>query len=419
MKKKKKKEEQLAGQGRAEQARQATRKMTAVPKGVKPLNSKQVNKRILKQVQGTKKEVSQKAVLQNEENKVAWRGSAAQTWQHTPTREQFSQSSYRVVPRNNFQVPGFGHCSRVDSYKMDISFKRFQNTQGFARTLPENISWPAISKHNHNYHNHNTQYNSAADFTSDQLPPHGSIIFDYSQNQNTGSYHPRSESLAQPASASKPADTAAIRDVDVGSMLWQIRRALGVREPCRAEREARRQSSGAGAGAQNEQSTGGYAKEAAPGISSTATTPAQSSTSRSLVSVSNSGVHPFVAKPKHTTVTSVDKPSQPCDKSSVAASNTDQALDSNNLVGQSSTPTTFPESNPNISHKVRIAHQPSKDQKGKDETSLGSSAEARENLSWSRKKELEKGLNRYASSLIHYPFTFVYQTKSYMKFLFC
>lgn len=419
MKKKKKKEKQLAGQGQAEQARQATRKMIAVPKGVKPVNSKQVNKRILKQVQGTEKEASQKAVLQNEENKVAWRGSAAQTWQHTPAREQFSQSAYRVVPSDNFQLSGFSHCSRVDNDKMDISFKRFQNTQGFARTLPEKISWSAISKHRHNYHNHhnhNSQYNSAADFTSDQLPPHGSIIFDYSQNQNTGSYHPRCESLAQPALASKPADTAPIRDVDVGSMLWQIRRALGVREPCRAEREARRQSGGAGAGAQSEQSTGGYAKEAAPGISSAATTPAQSSTSRSLVSVSNSGVHPFVAKPK---VTSVDKPSQPCDKSLVAASNTDQALDSNNLVGQSSTPTTFPESNPNISHKVRIAHQPNKYQKGKHEMSLGSSAEARENLSWSRKKELEKGFNRYASSLIQYPFHFVYQTKSYMKFLFC
>lgn len=419
MRKKKKKEKQLAGQGRAERARQATRKMTAVPKGVKPVISKQVNKRILKQVHCTEKEASQKAVLQNEENKAACRGSATQTWQQTPAREQFSQSSYRVVPSDNFQASGFSHCSRVDSYKMDTSFKRFLNTHGFARTLPENISWPAIIKHNHKYHNHDTQYNSAADFTSDELPPHRSVIFDYSQNQNTESNHPRCESLAQPASASKPADTAPIRDVDVGSVLWQIRRALGVREPCRAEREARRQSSGAGAGAQNEQSTGGYAKEAAPGISSAATTPAQSSTGRSLVSVSNSGVHPFVAKPKRTTVTSVDKPSQPCDKSLVAASNTDQALDSNNLVGQSSTPATFPESNPNISHKVRIAHQPSKDWKGKDETSLGSSAEARKNLSWSRKKELENGLNRYASSLIHYPFTFVYQTKSYMKFLSC
>lgn len=413
MKKKKKKEKQLAGQRQAEQAQQA-RKMTAVSKGVKP-----VNKSILKQVQGTQKEASQKAVVQNEKNKVAWRGSAAQTWQHTPAREQFSQSSYRVVPSGNLQVAGFSHCSRVDSYKMDISFKRFQNTQGFARTLPEHIAWPAISKHNNNYYNRNTRYNSVADFTSDQLPPHTSIIFDYSQNQNTGPYHPRREGLAQPAPASKPADTAPIRDVDVGSMLWQIRRALGVREPCRAEREARRQSSSAGAGAQDEQSTGGYAKEAAPGISSTATTPAQSSTSRSLVSVSNSGVRPSVAKPKDTTVTSVDKPSRPCDKSSVAASNTDQALDSHNLVGQSSTPVTFPESNPNISHKVRIAHQPSKVQKGKDETFLGSSAEARENLSWSRKKELEKGLNRYAASLIHYPFTFVYLTKSYMKFLSC
>lgn len=396
MRKKKKKEKQLAGQRKGEHARQE-RKMTAVSKGVRP-----VNKRILKQVQGTQKEASQKAVVQNEENKVAWRGSAAQTWQHTPAREQFSQSSYRVVPSDNFQVSGFSHSSRVDSDKMDISFKRFQNTQGFARTLPLHIPWSAINKHNHN-----TQYNSVADFTSDQLPPHASIIFDHHQNQDTGSYHPSLESLAEPAQASKPADTAPIRDVDVGSMLWQIRRALGVREPCRAEREARRQSTGAGAGAQNEQSPGSYAKEAPPGISSAATTPAQSSTSRSLVSVSNSGVCPSVAKPKHTTVASVDKPSQPCDKSSVAASNTYQALDSNNLVGQSSTPTTFPESNPNISRKVRIAHQPGKDQKGKDETSLGSLAEARGNLSWSRKKELGKGLNRYAASLIHYPFTFV------------
>ncbi|KAF3850014.1 hypothetical protein F7725_019733 [Dissostichus mawsoni] len=54
------------------------------------------------------------------------------------------------------------------------------------------------------------------------------------------------EASAQHSLANESANAAPIRDVDVSAMLRQIRRALGVREPCRADREARKQSSETG-----------------------------------------------------------------------------------------------------------------------------------------------------------------------------
>uniref|UniRef100_A0A1A8R3X8 Zinc finger protein 106 homolog n=1 Tax=Nothobranchius rachovii TaxID=451742 RepID=A0A1A8R3X8_9TELE len=58
------------------------------------------------------------------------------------------------------------------------------------------------------------------------------------QSEKTDSSQPSSSS-APLASANK---AAPVRDIDVSSVLKQIRRELGVREPCRADREARKQS---------------------------------------------------------------------------------------------------------------------------------------------------------------------------------
>lgn len=83
------------------------------------------------------------------------------------------------------------------------------------------------------------------DFTSDQLPLTGAISFISCQEESKESssqpdpgHSPRSSSTLLPAPTVKLADRSS-SDVDVNVMLRQIRRALGVREPCRADREAR------------------------------------------------------------------------------------------------------------------------------------------------------------------------------------
>lgn len=343
-----------------------------VSKVVKLENYKQVNKRKLKQMQYTCKEGTKNAVVQNKENTVSCRGPAGQTWQHPYVWDQLHQSTHQLRPGDNFSVV------EIESSKTDRCFRTPHNTQGYARNLPEHIAWPAISKHDHS----NKRYDGATDFTNDHLPQNGAIIFDHSLTESTGSPQPVEESShgsGQPASVNKSANAAPIRDVDVSAMLRQIRRALGVREPCRADREARRQNSEAEvqladqAGAEKEQppvgSFGNYAKEAALRITSAATTSVQSSPVSSLAPASHSGVRPsdiVPAKPKHTAVKLTQGTPQHCEKSSVVASDTNGALDSHISLSRCSGTTASSESNVNISHRVRIAHKPGKVQEGKE-----------------------------------------------------
>ncbi|XP_061890493.1 zinc finger protein 106-like [Entelurus aequoreus] len=87
------------------------------------------------------------------------------------------------------------------------------------------------------HHDHVYQLEHNIDFTSDQLPEVGSFIFD--QDEHSGS------SQLQQSASVPPKCTphlVSIEDMDVNIMLKEIRRALGVREPCRADREARKQS---------------------------------------------------------------------------------------------------------------------------------------------------------------------------------
>nr|XP_061843372.1 zinc finger protein 106-like [Nerophis lumbriciformis] len=87
------------------------------------------------------------------------------------------------------------------------------------------------------YYDHVYQLEHNIDFTSDQLPEVGSLIFD--QDEHSGSSQPQQSASVTPKCTPHP---VSIEDMDVNSMLKEIRRALGVREPCRADREARKQS---------------------------------------------------------------------------------------------------------------------------------------------------------------------------------
>ncbi|XP_054910161.1 zinc finger protein 106 isoform X2 [Poeciliopsis prolifica] len=89
--------------------------------------------------------------------------------------------------------------------------------------------------------------------TNRPFPQDGPNLLDQYQSEKGNSTQPKhaktdsvrpesSNSLAPGDSENKCGSQAPIQDVDVGSMLKQIRRALGVREPCRADREARQQN---------------------------------------------------------------------------------------------------------------------------------------------------------------------------------
>ncbi|KAM9778223.1 zinc finger protein 106-like isoform X2 [Syngnathus typhle] len=71
------------------------------------------------------------------------------------------------------------------------------------------------------------------DFTSDQLPDRGSVIF-------TDELPPEpTQNVSASNSQPKP---VIIQGMSVTTMLRELRRAMGVREPCRADREARKQN---------------------------------------------------------------------------------------------------------------------------------------------------------------------------------
>ncbi|XP_013871165.1 zinc finger protein 106 isoform X2 [Austrofundulus limnaeus] len=120
----------------------------------------------------------------------------------------------------------------------------YRNAQNYRFNSPPPNALPAVSQYNYN-----TQYAGNA-FTSDCLPDDGAILFDGNQSTNMESSQQEGSSRsAPPAPMSAPASAAPIREKDISAMLKQIRKELGVREPCRADREARKQSSEAGGGA--------------------------------------------------------------------------------------------------------------------------------------------------------------------------
>ncbi|XP_044025924.1 zinc finger protein 106 [Siniperca chuatsi] len=438
MKKKKKKRKQVAGQKRAQMLQGATRKNTVVSKVVRMEKSKQVNMRILKQMRETHQEGSSNAIVQNKENKVCslqrllhQRESTLQNQSgrlacfpgkpagrirsnHPDVRDQFTQSTHQQRYDDNFSVNN--QCSKVKIWgsQTDRLVRIPHRTQREATNMPGQITVSQHDRYN------NKQYECATDFTSDNLPQNGVIIFDHDRSESTGSSQPGREGShsAQPDSANRSVNAAPIRDVDVSAMLWQIRRALGVREPCRADREARKQNSEGGvrvadhrttqqAGTERERPAGGsfsnHAKEATLRITSAATTSVQSS---------------LVYKPKQTTVKMTQGATQHCKKSSVVASDSNgpsnsRETESSTSLSRCSGKTTSSEPNLNIARRVRIAHKSGKFQGEKEAeftptlNKLQSLSGAKSKLSWremyeemkSKKQERVKGKPRFGIEL--------------------
>ncbi|XP_070705994.1 uncharacterized protein [Pempheris klunzingeri] len=303
MKKKRKKLKQLDGQRRAETLQGAAGKNTG----------KQAKMKMLKQMQ----EPHQKAPRQRESalrNQCgSWgclsRVPAGRTWHVSYVQDQFAQSAPQLRYEDNFFVDDQGSQLRSESSETD-SFGPY-----------------SISQRNYYDSTPNT------DFTCDYFPPSGATMRVQNERSSMGFSQPGQEGshcAVQPASTNNSVNAASVPDIDVSAMLRQIRRALGMREPCRADREARKQNSEAGirlanqAGAGKKQPAGvSFRNHAKKATTSAAATSVQSSP----VSYPAPASHPAVftssaapAKRKQATVKVPQEITQPGERSSVAAS---------------------------------------------------------------------------------------------------
>lgn len=427
LKKKKKKLKQIAGRGHAEMLQETTRKNTVASIVIQEKVSKQVNMRTL---QETHQKGSNSSVVQNKENKMSglrrpfhqsetsvqnqsgssacFSGVPAGRSLHQPhSHDRLTQSPHLQRYDDNFSVNS--QCISVK----DRLAKRQHNNQGSATIMSEETVWPTISQYDY----YNRPYDSATDkdFTSDQLPQNGAILFDSSQNESTGSSQPEQEgSHCSPkaASAHGSINAAPIRDVDVSVMLRQIRRALGVREPCRADRDARRQNGKAGvsvAGTEEQQQSA----TSCVSPTSTATTYVQSPQVSVPTPASQSGSCPSniaCAKKSQTTFKVMQEMPQHCEKSLVFSdglSNSREAqgaLDSPAELSQCMARTTSSESNLNISCRVGVT-QKSGTTQGENEaglkatlSTLFSFSEPRSKLSWREMYEKMKRKKQSSST---------------------
>ncbi|KAK9531416.1 hypothetical protein VZT92_010843 [Zoarces viviparus] len=365
--KRKKKQKQVAGQKHAEMLRGAKGEKTAASNVATLEKTKQANTRILQQeIQGRNN-----AVVQNKENKVSslhkslhQRESTLQNQSGTfvclseepagqtcpSVRNQSTQSAQQLKYNDNCSV-------KIESSQTDRLGRRPYKTQGGATNKQKQKTWSTVTQNDY----YDKQYDG--EFTSDHLPDNGAIIFGRDQKESLGSSPSAQKGSAQTATANGTANAAPIRDVDVSAMLRQIRRALGVREPCRADREARKQSSETGVRVADQSSTqqAPAEKEAALHASSAAAASEQSS--------------------------QVDGPAP--------------------AAGVS--PTTSSEPNLNITRKVRIAHKSANGQVGKEAelkptvNTFLSLSEAKNTLSWTKtkrkKQESGKGMPRFGIKL--------------------
>lgn len=260
-------------------------------------------------------------VTLNKNNNTSGRGSATKTRKSILSGRHLGHSSI-----NNTLLPGddlqsCDHCRRMDDDETDSYFNSFL-TQKYSRRLPIRIAWSA----------NNTQYNS----TTVTFPATAPVIFrdDSDTRKMSGSHAGRgrqsSQSLPLATSRGKPADP--IQDGCVNSMLWEVRRDPGVRELCRVEceahhsektlvaaHEAGRQNSRAATGAQIEQRMSGSLKNNAKKMTPILKVEPQPSNKTTSVSEQSNPNVTCKVQIAHEPGSCVDKQSQQGEKSLVTA----------------------------------------------------------------------------------------------------
>lgn len=114
--------------------------------------------------------------------------------------------------------------------KRDTPYRRPRISQAYPTHVPREITWSAVRQHGCCSKGCDT----AANFTSDHLPQTGVILFDRALEASKLK-HQASRRLASSASAER--STNVTTPHYISEMLQRIRRELGVREPCRADRK--------------------------------------------------------------------------------------------------------------------------------------------------------------------------------------
>lgn len=248
-KKKKLKEiKKEAAKRHADMLQGAKRKSEVVSKVAKRKKSIQVNIKIPKQIEEIPSDTVKNTVLKNKENEVFSLQSHSQKneetdqnesgrlWctaacQHPDVHNQFTQTPWHLGYENNCSVRNHN----TTSSQTDKTFGRPNYTQRSATYPPQQKTLPVNRQ---NYHC-NVKDN---DFTRDHLPQNGVLIFEQMESPRSSGLRQKGSIVVETASEN---NTAPIQDpsAGVGTMLRRIRRMLGVREPCRADLEARRQRS--------------------------------------------------------------------------------------------------------------------------------------------------------------------------------
>ncbi|XP_028252963.1 zinc finger protein 106 [Parambassis ranga] len=322
----KKKQKQMAGQKCA--GFEAKGKNTEASSGQKRGTSNPIH--------GTHKE-SNNAVFKNIENKVS-----------APQRPPWPAHSYPQNP--NWRGP---HWSQWPGHHPPFPHQYNQPPVNRQYTDPyltsscrftEQPPWPGVGQ----YHNYATDF--SRDYPVSSFLPESRSICGQDQIVSQGSSQPHFS--AQPTSTNPSVSTAPTRDADVSGMLKQIRRALGVREPCRADREARKQDSEAGSHVTARKQPGAEIKQ--PASTSASVTPVTSTQANSI----------SYAKPKNM---AFNKTQEQSENSSVTVNRllggkekkSQPAPDSQTSLSQSTITTTFCEPT-NGKGKVRIAHNSAK-----------------------------------------------------------
>lgn len=262
MKKKRKKQKQEAGQKHGAMQPSVAKKKTLGSQSGTRGNSTCLQPRMSKQQQQAHYNGSNGVVVQNKENKMSGLQSPVDCreapFHNASWRPNYPRGMLRGQPHHRYFQNQFAPSTRFPPFFADNQLRfgnfqnyRFPNSQGNCQIGSCNVPTPdAFTAVNQgNYYNTGYNYAAQSNFASDQLSGKEPLLFEFNQSANIESSQPEGSSCsAQPASGNAPASPAPIRDVDVNFMLKQIRKELGVREPCRADREARKQNSEASVG---------------------------------------------------------------------------------------------------------------------------------------------------------------------------
>ncbi|XP_032440463.1 zinc finger protein 106 [Xiphophorus hellerii] len=318
-KKTRKKQKQKTGNRCAKTQQSGVQSKSLDSKGT--IQPKQMQMRTPNQWQQPRFPGSNYGVIQNKENKMflmekppLYRPFPDQNWRppylpSTPVHQPFH---HQYGWHEDHQWHN-GYFANNQYYQGKMN--RFQSSPYSYPSPPAGPSkqmMPTVSQSNFNQQ----KLTGQCSIPSRPLPHDGANLLDHNKSEKgnstqpkhakTDSFRPESSNSSAPGhSENKSGSQAPMGDVGVGFTLKQIRRALGVREPCRADREARRQN--------GNDHTEDRCAEKQDAADQQAETPAKTGLASTHATSANAGAFPSTITPpkqKQTTSNQRQKPNQ-------------------------------------------------------------------------------------------------------------